>query len=194
MKDIISNRESGVCGILAPFVMYLSIQASIILNPWFSFPNCALSDLGAFGRNYFIIFNIGMIFSGLLFLTFSFKLPVLTNGKLGNIGSKIFLIGAVLMSLVGVFPKGSEVHTPVAVIMFGMYFFGIVFVAIDQFLEEATRVWSVFIFSTLILTVSSVFLVFLVPYNLEPAIPETLGILFLSNFSFVFGMRILGYL
>ncbi len=193
MKKLISQKKAGICGILGPVVIFLFIAVSIFLHPWFNFPNYALSDLGAFGKSYFMVFGLGLIFSGIFFLVFSFGLEDLTNTKIGSAGSKIFLLGALSMIFAGVFPKGIVFHTLAAVIMFGLYFFGILFIGVDQFLKKSTRVWGVFIFSTLFLTIVGAVFVLPIPYVIEPAIPETLGILFLSCFTIVFGLRILNY-
>ncbi len=194
MKKSISPKIAGICGIIAPIIIFLFIAISILLHPWFKFPIHALSDLGALGKSYFLVFGLGLIFSGFLFLVFSFRLDDLVNSRVGDWGSRIFLLGAFSMIFVGVFPKGSTIHSYVAVVMAVSYFFGLIFMALDQFLEESTRSWGVFIFSTLLLTIVGVVFVLLIPCVTDYAIPETMGIVFLSCFSTVFGLRILDYL
>lgn len=193
MEELFSQKKAGICGILGPVVIFLFIAVSIFLHPWFNFSSYALSDLGALGKSYFMVFGLGMIFSGVLFLVFSFGLEDLTNTKIGSVGSKIFLLGAFSMIFVGVFPKGSTIHTYVTIVMGISYFFGLIFIGIDQFMEESTKSWGVFIFSTLFLTIAGAVFVLPIPSVIDYAIPETLGILLLSNFSIVFSLRILNY-
>ncbi len=54
-------------GLVAAWIAYPLIAASIILSPWFSFYDDALSDLGNYGRQggVALIFNAGLIIAGI---------------------------------------------------------------------------------------------------------------------------------
>ena len=50
-------KIAGMCGILGPIIAFGSIATSVLLHPWFSWADNALSDLGAIGTSYNRVFN-----------------------------------------------------------------------------------------------------------------------------------------
>lgn len=190
MKNKISSKTAGLCGILSPITGFLFIALSILLHPWFTFSGNALSDLGMLGKSYIVIFSMALISMGALGLVFSFKLPDLVNGRIGVSGSLLFGVGVFFIILIGLFPKGTVFHDPVAIVAFSSLFFGILLIGLDQLLCKSTRPWGVLPISILVLTVLSVMLLFTVPYGLEPAIPELIGLVMFSEFIIVFGAKL----
>lgn len=63
------KRGYALFGIFGPLLVYLSITASLVLSPWFSWESNALSDLGhAITSDVAPIFNLGLLMAG-FFLT-----------------------------------------------------------------------------------------------------------------------------
>lgn len=102
MRDKNSIKKSGtiklagICGILAPFILFTSILFAVSCSPWFKWTNNALSDLGVEGVSA-SVFNNGLIFGGILAFIFTVGLAKILSNKTG---AYLLAIGA--LSLVGV--------------------------------------------------------------------------------------------
>jgi hypothetical membrane protein len=118
-------------GLIGPAIGLLTVLLSIHFAPWFSWDIFALSDLGIgqlVGRDirtapsnnlHIFIFNFGMIIAGILiaaFIILTRKLQL--DSIISKIGYSLIFIGAICLSLVGVFPIPSPLHFPVAAIYF----------------------------------------------------------------------------
>jgi hypothetical membrane protein len=59
-------------GVLGPVLVYFSIAASLILSPWFSWKNNALSDLGNSATSDVApLFNFGLLLAGFLLMIYA---------------------------------------------------------------------------------------------------------------------------
>lgn len=190
METILSKRKSGLAGIVGPAIAFLLISISILLRPEFSLPDNALSDLGAVGSSNNLIFNTGMVLSGLFGFIFSTSLPSLSNGKIGLVGSLFLMGGTASLMLIGIFPSGTSPHMEVSIGFFLLSAIGIIVTGIDQLLERSTRSWGVFSLSIALLGISSLILLYTIPYDLGAAIPELIGSITISEFIVVFGGRL----
>jgi hypothetical membrane protein len=77
-----------------------------ILNfPQFSWTEKALGDLGVQEGVTAILFNYGLIIVGILALVFASGLFVLQKTMLGRIGAFIFVLAALTLMAIGVFPE-----------------------------------------------------------------------------------------
>jgi hypothetical membrane protein len=95
------TRVAGICGILIPIVIFISLSLAMSDSPWFRWTHNALSDLGVEGLSAFF-FNNGIILGGLLAFVFSIGLAKRLSKKTGAYilaASSLGLIGA------GLFPK-----------------------------------------------------------------------------------------
>ncbi len=180
----------GLCGILAPVVALIFIGAAIMMHPEFNFPDYALSYLGALKTPHHIVYNVGMVLTGSMGILFSFGVPRLVNGKIGIIGILVFVAGFFSLILVGVFPGGTSPHNAVSMAFFTLSTFGILIVAFDQLLKQPTRPWGVLLLAVISLGLVSATLVGKIPH-LGAAIPETIGAWGFSEFSIIFGLRLL---
>ncbi len=189
MQDI-WIRIFGLCGILAPIVALVFIGASIMMHPEFNFPDYALSHLGALDTPDHIIYNVGMVLTGLMGMLFSCGVPRLVNTKIGILGILVFAAGFFSLALVGVFPGGTSPHNTVSMAFFTLSTFGILILALDQLLKTATRAWGILLLALIALGLVSATLVGKVPH-LGAAIPETIGAFAFSEFSIIFGLRLL---
>ena len=98
-------RLFGYFGILAPIVGFLVIYAAVASAPWFSWTENALSDLGVEGVTA-TIFNYGFMATAGMIAAFSRGLQGFTDGdRVGRIGSSLFLLAAVFLFFIGVFPE-----------------------------------------------------------------------------------------
>ncbi|NIQ04330.1 MAG: DUF998 domain-containing protein [Candidatus Korarchaeota archaeon] len=192
ITEKITTKQSGLCGVLTPAVAFFFISVSILLHPWFQWADNALSDLGALGTSYNLLYNVGMVTTGILGLLFTVNLPQLMNGKIGNTGVLIFTLGLVSLILVGIFPSGTAPHVTVSLTFFALCAVGLTIIGIDQ-LKPPQWVWGAFVLSLVITGLLAVCLVNAIPYDLGAAIPEAIGALTFSEFSMTFGIRLFQY-
>ncbi len=97
-------------GVLALMIGWLTIIASISLNPWFSITRNALSDLGAVDVKYNFVFNYGLGAASIFAIVYSFYLLARLSGKLTALASSLFLLGAIHLLLIALFPEGTYPH------------------------------------------------------------------------------------
>jgi len=109
MPNLKSQRNSKFplyCGVLSPIAAFVLVSLAILISPWWSWTENALSDLGVDGTNA-LLFNSGLILSAILF--FIFVLGGLKrffqNQVIGRIGVFFLVLVAVFLFLIGVFPE-----------------------------------------------------------------------------------------
>ena len=95
------TRIGGVCGILIPIVLFLSLACALSYSPWFNWTQHALSDLGISGVSSFF-FNSGMVICGILAFIFSLGLSRILVNK---IGVYLLCISSLAMIGIGIFPE-----------------------------------------------------------------------------------------
>lgn len=112
-------KMAGLCGVITPPIVFSLILAAISHSPWFSWTENALSDLGVQGISA-TLFNSSLILGGLLTLVFAVGLrETLKNQPIGQIGSLLFILDAIALSAIGVFPETTGVlHFYVSVAFF----------------------------------------------------------------------------
>jgi len=71
LEAVVWLKISGACGILTPIVAFTCIFLAIASYPEFSWTGNALSDLGVQEGVTAVLFNSGLIFSGILALIFA---------------------------------------------------------------------------------------------------------------------------
>jgi hypothetical membrane protein len=70
----VQNNRYAIFGIVGSLLPLVFIAVAIMLSPWFSWQNNALSDLGhAVKSNVAPIFNFGLFFSGFLMIIYTIK-------------------------------------------------------------------------------------------------------------------------
>lgn len=70
-------------------------------------------------------------------------------------------------------------------------YLGMMVTGVDQLRESSGRLWGVFILAIVGFALASVMLVRTIPYDLGAVIPETTVAIAFSEFSIVFGVRLL---
>jgi len=96
-------------GLFSPIVAYTFIFSAIISAKTFSWTNNALSDLGIPDpwNNYMVplLFNTGLIISGLLFSLFAIGFILSRKSLLGKVGGVFLFLDAISLMFIGVFPE-----------------------------------------------------------------------------------------
>ncbi len=180
----------GLFGILSPIIAFLFISISILVHPWFSFADNALSELGAVNTPYNIIFNFGLVLAGSTGLIFTLGLSKLLQSRLENIGGLLFGGGTFFLIMIGVFPMGTSPHFIVSVIFYTLCTLGMIIIGTGKILRKSERIWGIFTLSIVILGLISVVLLTTIPYDLGAAIPEIIGAIVFAEFSIIFGARL----
>ncbi len=111
-------------GLVGSLVYWSFVLWSIAMNPWFSFWNNALSDLGAEKANDPWIYNIGLIIASPFVIVFSYYLISISENKMQAGGSLYMGISAIFLALIGVFHGGTRYHSLVTKCFFIQFFLG----------------------------------------------------------------------
>jgi hypothetical membrane protein len=108
----------------------------------YSLFNHFVSELGETANSELaLLFNIGLIVSGLCLAVFMIGLRPWVDGALGWVISITGAIAGVFGALVGVFPMDNlDAHVPVAVGFFGLSLLAILLFTIAQWLGQAPRI------------------------------------------------------
>ena len=191
-RNAVWLKISGICGILTPIVACAFILPAIVLYPQFSWTANALSDLGVVAGTTAILFNSGLITSGVLAMLFASGLLIFLREKsLGRIGASIFVLGTLALIAVGVFPESVKpMHYYVSVAFF-------VLLLVSMFIISAAFVFvaklKMGVFTFLIATFAAT--VWIVHFSTRlvsgVAIPETLSVLSASMWCVVLGFKML---
>ena len=189
IEELVPETIAGYCGLLTPLIGYVLIIISIPMHRDFRLTKSSLSDLGEVGVAYNNVFNFALIVSGILFLIFVLGMLRRTETRVGDIGIFGLAIGAIFLSLTGIFPKSTSPHMLIAVLFYSVSIGGLILYGLDKFLEFEP-VWAVLIWSSLGFTAIAIGLV----STLSPegiAIYEIIGTIPMIQFSLVFGTHLL---
>ena len=132
-------KIAGVCGVVAPVVVLLSVVIAIFLAPGFSWSNNALSDLGASGTAA-TVFNSGLVVGGILMMIFAAGLFGSFRGKiLGQVGGVVFSVTSVALAGIGIFPTTTGLHIYVSGAFFGLFFVSLLVIGASMVLGKQNR-------------------------------------------------------
>jgi len=112
-----------MCGVIAPIFAFACILSAVTFWSQFSWADNALSDLGVQPGITAIVFNVGLVVSGLLFLVFAAGLFMLMRRQvLGKVGAVIFALSCIALIGIGVFNESySPTHYQVSVAFFVLF-------------------------------------------------------------------------
>jgi len=204
-KGIIRFRISGVCGILTPVVAFMFISLSIYSAPEFSWMENALSDLGVMPGVTSVLFNFGLIISGILGFVFATSLFRVmrffeifsADGKphllfyRGLGGALLFSVACLALIAIGVFPENVRYAHTIASVTFFVLLIGALGHFTIGFWQVKQKPLAVF---TLLLTAVAAApwgLLFLVRYVSGVAIPEFISAIAGGVWTAVFGYKML---
>jgi hypothetical membrane protein len=176
-KSIIRFRISGVCGILTPILAFMFISLSINSAPEFSWMENALSDLGVMLGVTSVLFNYGLIISGILgfiFATSLFRvLRFEINRGLG--GALLFSLACLALIAIGVFPENVRYVHYFASVAFFVLLMGSLLRMGLAFWFMRKKPMAVFTLVLAVIAVVPWLLLFLVRYVSGVAIPELIS-------------------
>jgi len=118
--NVLWLRIPAVCGILTPVVAFICIFLAIDSAPEFSWVENALSDLGVVSGVTSVLFNNGLIVSGLLGFVFAVGVFMfLGEDFVSRVGALVLVLAMVALTAIGVFPENVRpVHYLVSVAFF----------------------------------------------------------------------------
>jgi len=135
-------KIAGFCGVASPVVSWTFIALSIIMMPEFDWIKNWLSDLGCVETTA-VIFNSGLIISGVLGVAFAFGFYEIQKTKLGRLGVYVYMLGAISLCAIGVFLKTfGMVHFVASVAFFALTSISMVMVGVAEIAEN--KVYGVF--------------------------------------------------
>lgn len=185
---VIWLKISGISGIIAPFIAFTLILLAIAYSPDFNWTENALSDLGVQEGVTAILFNAGLIISGILTIIFATGLFTLFQGNLlGRIGAFIVVLDAFALTAIGVFPENVKpMHLYASVTFFtlfpiSMFFLGAAFLRMPK-IKLGFLAFIAAIVAAIVWTI---------PFGKGVAIPETLSALSVCVWSIVLGFKML---
>lgn len=138
-EKLSSMPRMNLIGFFAPFIALIGITVSILISPNFTWWGNALSDLGHYTRPDLgdlqlfsaIIFNSGLIVTGLMMLYFSISFFKGLDDWIAKIGLLIFMASCMFLMGIGVLSENfGELHFFVSVgffltFPFAMWAFGL---------------------------------------------------------------------
>jgi len=182
-------REIGaICGMAVPIVAFAAILSSIALSPWFSWYSNALSDLGNYARSSVaIIFNLGLVISGILTVVFGLGIfDDLKGSKPGRVGALVLMMAGAALTGIGIFSEDAgRIHFYVSVAFFSLVPISLLILGPTMIAGGSRKLGAL-----------SVIIAFLaaIPWAFSwegVAIPETISAAFASAWSITFGVKML---
>lgn len=183
-------KAFGICGVLAPIIGFMCVLFAVASYSQFSWFDNALSDLGVVEGVTALLFNFGLIVSGVLTFIFGLRLFAFLHKKvLGVAGALIFALGALTLTLIGIFPESARPTHYYASVAFFVLFPISMFLICAEFLSSSRVRMGLFTFVAGIFAAT----VWIVQFAVRPfpgvAIPETLSALAASAWVVVLGYK-----
>jgi hypothetical membrane protein len=191
-KEVTWTKVSGFSGILAPIIAFAFILSAIAFYSQFSWTDNALSDLGVVSGATAVFFNSGLVISGVLIVLFGLKLPIMFDNRLlGKISAFVFIIDALALIAIGVFPESARpMHYYASVAFFVLLPISMLLIT-AAFLVVARRRMALFTLLVAVVAVAVWVVQFSVRFVPGVAIPETISALSGSVWSIVLGFKML---
>jgi hypothetical membrane protein len=185
-------KTAALSGIITPIMAFSCIALAIAYYPPFSWTDKALSDLGVVEGVTSIVFNGGLIVSGILALIFAVGVyNYLSGSNLGKAGSLIFVLDTLALMLIGVFPENIEPTHYYVSVMFFMLFPIAMLVLTAAFLMSAKAKMGLFTFLVAAFAATVWIIQWTVGFGSNVAIPETLSALAASAWTIVLSVKML---
>ncbi|MEM3597052.1 MAG: DUF998 domain-containing protein [Candidatus Bathyarchaeia archaeon] len=184
-------KVAAVCGILTPIIAFTCISAAIALYPPFSWVDNALSDLGVVEGAVSMIFNGGLMVSGILALAFAIGVQnYLNNSIIGKIGAFLFALDAIALIAIGAFPENTAPHFPASVAFFMLFPVAMLFIG-AVLTKKSEKTMAVFSFLAAIFSIAIWIFQYNVGFGKGVAIPETLTAIAVSAWALILGFKML---
>ena len=161
----LSNRNYAFFGLLGPLTAFLLIALSILLSPWFSWGNNALSDLGhSVNSEVAALFNFGLLLCG--FFTIIYAQTSFRNHA--KYTSYFLMFSGLALQLVATF---NEVYEPLHFQVSILFFLSLCFASVSYIIEKK----SILAIIALVIGLASWILYGVGIYNAGIAVPETIS-------------------
>ena len=183
---------SGTCGIITPILAFISISLAIGSFPQFNWMNNALSDLGIVPGVTSVVFNCGLMASGVMGFIFATGLfMLLKKSVVGSTATVVFALATIALISVGVFPESVRpVHYLVSVAFFVLLPISLIVVTGAFWLAGQVRM-AIFTLTTAFATAIPWILHFSIHYVAGVAIPEIISALAVSIWVLVASSKML---
>lgn len=107
-KELLMHRKLSWLAIIGPIYALGSIALSIMLSPWFTWRNNAISDLGV--HDVAPIFNTSLIACGIMCAIFAVSAILRLKNRLGKIGMTMMFLASISLVGIGVFTEDYSPH------------------------------------------------------------------------------------
>lgn len=187
------QRFGAAAGIFASILAFTCILTAIASYPSFNWTSNALSDLGVVAGITGLLFNFGLIASGLLALNFAvFGLfAYLGKNWVGKIGATAFAAATIALIAIGVFNEHhSGIHYAVSVAFFTLIPISMFIITCAFWLTHQRRM-ALFTVSTGVAAALLWILLFTFKYVPNVAIPESVSGLLVSAWTIILGYKML---
>jgi hypothetical membrane protein len=184
VKDLSGSNRSfrarfgGVAGVLTPVLAFMCIGIAIATYPEFNWFDNALSDLGVVPGVTSVVFNFGLVVSGLLGFCFAVGLfSWLNKNAIGKVGAAIF--AAAILSLLGIGVANENIrpfHYLFSVAFFTLFPISLLVIA-GYFLIAHQKRQAAFTFLVAVFAAAEWIVYFQFQYAQGVAIPELLSAL-----------------
>ncbi len=173
------QKTVALCGIIAPIFAFACILSAVASWSQFSWANNALSDLGVQQGITAVVFNVGLVVSGLLFLVFAAGLFTLMGKQVwGKVGAFIFALSCIALIGIGVFNESfTPTHYQVSVAFFVLFPISLLVLS-AAFWRSHQRGFGVFTLGVALVAAAVWVLEFTLHYVPNVAVPE-----FVSGFA-----------
>ena len=163
-------KISGICGIFLPIILFVILVYSLIVTPWFSWTENAISDLGrpVIGN---VFFNYGIIIIGVFFLIFSFGLFYSLKGE--RVGPLVFALSSIYFIGVGFNPLPDPAHVDLSGLFFVAFPLGFLIMSLRLIIKDDVFLKKMGLFALLVVLISGFATIFLLFFN-GIAIPEAM--------------------
>lgn len=129
---------------LSPLVVSVLVLSSILVSPWFSWTENALSDLGVSGLGA-LLFNTALITGGAMLIIFAAGLWSVLHGRLARVGLMLLLLDGAALSAIGVFPEtAGRIHLYVSIMFFTLLVLSLLVQGLSYALEMRNTVTGLF--------------------------------------------------
>ena len=184
------QRLAGACGIATPVISLTLTFAAVIVTPWFSWQQNALSDMGVSTTPN--PFNFGLVLGGLLNLVFTIGLlRQMDRSWLARLGGLALSIGAIALPLIGLITEDKQPwHRNIAASYFVFTPLAYLFIGTWSFRRGRKTDGSL----TLAAGVVALLVIFLrdaLTHQAGIAVPEILAALIMGSWTFSMGIRLL---
>ena len=177
---------------VAPIVAFTCILLAVSFYPPFSWTENALSDLGVQAEPTSILFNYGLVVSGVLTLVFGIGLfGLLGSTVLGKVGVFLFILASLALIAIGVFNENcTPAHWYVSVVFFVSFSLSM-FVLAAALLKLGKLRVGLFTFLVAMFAATPWIAYFAARYVEGVAVPETISALAASMWAMVLGSKML---